>query len=289
MTQTTRIAGMALQSFAVALWLVACQAAAMAAPVEGTVTLNGQQIRISHVAAQMHDNVEGVVDMPLRIVFSDRPLPPGALDGGMALGVHQLARAGQLRGLMLRIDPAKPNQASLVLLDKPADARTGLAFASVSSSNEPAIAGLKMSGTSVSGSLVKAEFGEPPAALSYSLRFDTPLLREPAVTADLQAPALQSSVEFKLASAYAEAMARGDLKAVRGAASKAMRAEIDAMVAAAGESVAVERMKKGGVAARAQLAKFKRMVERGSRAMLVVDNDRYLTLSKEDGEWKMGS
>lgn len=271
---------------AVVVW----QPLASAAPaVEGTVTLNGQQIRISHIAAQMHDNAEGVVEMPLRIVFSDRPVPPGALDGGMALGVQQLARAGLLRGLMLRIDPAKPNQASLTLLDKPADARTSLAFASVSSSDQPAIAGLKMSAKAVSGSLVRAEFGEPPAALSYSLKFDTPLLPEPAVTADLQAPALKSSVEFKLAAAYADAMARGDLQAVRGAASKALRAEIDAMVGAAGEGVAVERMKRGGAAAKAQLAKFKRMVERGSRAMLVVGNDEYLTLSKEDGEWKMGS
>ena len=61
------------------------------------------------------------------------------------------------------------------------------------------------------------------------------------------------------------------------------------MVAAVGEGVAAERMKKGGVAARAQLAKFKRMVEPGSRAMLVVGNYEYLTLPKEDGEGKMGS
>lgn len=285
-----RIVDIIFPKLLTAIAIVALQPLASAAPAAfGSVTLNGQQIRIAHIAAQMHDNAEGVVELPLRIVFSDRPVPPGALDGGMALGVQQLARAGQVRGLMLRIDPAKPNQASLTLLDKPVDERTSLAFASVSSSDQPVIVGLKMSGTSASGSLAKAEFGEPPAALAYSLKFDTPLWREPAVTADLRAPALTSSTEFKVASAYADAMARGDLKAVRGATSKALRAEIDAMVAAAGEGVAVDRMKKGGVAAKAQLAKFRRMVERGSRAMLVVGNDEYLTLSKEDGEWKMGN
>ncbi|MCE9658543.1 MAG: hypothetical protein K8R60_08280 [Burkholderiales bacterium] len=263
--------------------------AGAAASVEGSVTLNGQTVRITHVAAQLHDNAEGVFDRPLVLVFADRPVPAGALDGGMALGVHKLAREGQLRGLMLRIDPGKPSEASMVLLDKPADARTSLAFVSVSGSEGPVIAGLKLDGAAVSGSLKRAASGEPPASLGYTLRFDAPLQREPAPTADLQAAALKASPQYKAAAAYAEAMAKGDLKAVRLAASPAMLEQIDGMVAAAGEAAAIERMKKGGVSARAQLAKFKRMVERGNRAMLVVDNYEYLTLVKEGADWKMGS
>jgi hypothetical protein len=286
----TRLTDTVFPSFVAAAAIVAMQPlAAAAAPVEGSVTLNGQTVRISHVAAQLHDNAEGVVDRPLVLVFADRPVPAGALDGGMAIAVHRLARDGQLRGLMLRIDPGRPNEASMVLLDKPADARTALAFASVSDSDAPVIAGLKLGGATVSGSLSHAAFGEPPASLAYTLRFDAPLTREPAPTADLAAAALKTSPQYKAAAAYAEAMARGDLKAVRLAASPAMLEQIDGMVAAAGQAAAIERMKKGGIAAKAQLDRFKRMVERGTRAMLVVGPYEYLTLVKEQGEWKMGS
>jgi hypothetical protein len=286
----TRIIDTVFPSLVAAAAIVALQPlAAAAGPVEGSVTLNGQKVRITDVAIRLHDNAEGVFDRPLVLVFADRPVPAGALDGGMAIGVHQLAREGQLRGLMLRMDPAKPAEASMVLLDKPADARTSLAFASVSGSDEPVIAGLKLGGSSASGSLKHAAFGEPPASLTYALRFDAPLTREPAPTADLQAAALKASPQYKVAAAYAQAMAKGDLKAVRLASSRAMLEQVDGMVAAAGEATAIERMKKSGVRSVAQLAKFKRMVERGTRAMLVVDNDEYLTLVKEGGDWKMGS
>lgn len=285
----TRIIDTTLPRLVTALALVALQGQAAAAPVDGTVTLNGKQVRVTHVAAQLHDNAEGVFDRPLTIVFADRPVPAGALDGGNALAVHKLAIAGELRGLMLRIDPNKPNEASLILLDKPADARTSLVSMSVAASDKPVIAGLRMSADKVAGSLERKEEGTELATVGYVLRFDTALLREPAPSANLQGAPLKASAPFKVATAYADAMVAGDMAAARRFMSKAMREQMDAMAAAVGNAELSARMKKGAPRSKAQLDRFTRLVERGSHAMLLVGADEYLTLSREDGEWKMGS
>jgi hypothetical protein len=265
-----------------------CRPAVVAAPVEGTVTLNGQSLRVGHVAARRHDNAEGVIDQPLLLVFSEQAVPAAALDGGMALGVHRMARAGQLRGFMLRFDSAKPGEASLVLLDSPADARTGLAFVSIAAT-EPVIGSLRLTADRIEGRLDRPPQGEPPASIGYALRFDAPLSQEPAVTADLSGAPMKASAEFKLVAAYADAMARGDLAAVRGMSGAALREQTDGLVAAVGEVQAIARMKKGGISATSQLARFQRLVERGGRATLIVGRHEYVTLAKDGGEWRMGS
>ena len=61
------------------------------------------------------------------------------------------------------------------------------------------------------------------------------------------------------------------------------------MIAAQGGPAVPAQMLKSGAREKAQLQKIKRLVERGSRAMLVVDTYEYLTMAREDGEWKMGS
>lgn len=280
------------EALAVSAFIALQPLAVNAAPVDGSVTLNGQAVRISQVAAQLHDNAEGVVRMPLVLVFSDRPLPPGALDGaGAATAVQQLARAGQVRGLLLRIDPVRPNEASYILLDKADDPCAWMASIAESDRGVPVIAGMKLGASTVSGRLDRppAAPGSTPVTLSYVLKFDAPLAREPAITADLAAPALQASPQYKLAAAYADAMAQGDAPALRRLSSAAMGEMTAAMFAAAGDAAAVERMKKGSVRAQAQLAKFKRLVERGPRAMLIVDTYEYLSFVKENGEWKLGS
>lgn len=99
------------------VWVVAAVAAfvpmatpavAIAAPVAGTAALNGKPIVLTHVLAKLHDNAEGVVGKPLLIVVADRPIPPGALNGIGETVASQLAMAGKLRGLLFRIDPARP-------------------------------------------------------------------------------------------------------------------------------------------------------------------------------------
>jgi hypothetical protein len=110
--------------------LLAVAAAAMlqqasAAPVEGTNTLNGKPIAAGHVLEKLRDNAEGVVGRPLLIAVTDRPIPPGALDGIGETVASQLALAGKLRGLPFRIDPARADELSMIVLDKPEEPGRG--------------------------------------------------------------------------------------------------------------------------------------------------------------------
>lgn len=262
--------------------------AVAAAPATGTVTLNGQKVVMSHAVALLHDNVEGTFREPLVIVISDRPVPPAALAGMAAFGVHELARAGKVRGLMVRLDPARPEQASFVLLDKPADERTSLGFASVQG-DSPVITGLSVKAGSVAGKLVREESGQPPAAYAAAVTFDAVRVPEPAVVADLKGAAMKTSPVWKLATNYVEAVGRGDVKAVQAIAAPAMRQQIDAMIAASGEAAVSTRLKADGPNQKRMLAQFKRLVDRGSSATLIVEPDWTLAATKVDGEWRIGN
>lgn len=273
-----------------ALTAVAMQSPASAASAEGSVELNGKAVRISHVVAQLHDNAEGVVKSPLMIVFADRPVPAGALDGaGAATALQQLARAGQLRGLLLRMDPARPNESSFVLLDKADDPRAWMASMTQSDQGVPVVAGMKLGPTSVSGTMKRQGGGDGPVTLGYALKFDAPVAREPAITADLKGADLRSSPQYKVAAAYADAMAKGDAAAVRKLSSPAMAEITQAMFDSAGAANGVARMKQGAAYSKAQLGKFVRLVERGPRAMLIVDGYEYVSFVKDGQDWKLGS
>jgi hypothetical protein len=47
-------------------------------------------------------------------------------------------------------------------------------------------------------------------------------------------------------------------------------------------------LKEVGITAKAQLAKVHRIVERGNRAALLIDQRAWMTMVKENGEWKSG-
>ena len=261
------------------------QQAAAAAPVEGTLTLNGKPIAVTHVLAKLHDNAEGVVGKPLLIVVADRPIPPGALDGLGENVASQMGLAGTLRGLLFRIDPAKPYEAALVVLDKPEEAGRGLGSVFIGSKEQPAVVGLLVGADKVSGSFVRPAGGAQAIEVSFSLKIAAPLMREPAITADLKGPAVKASPQYKASLAYAEAMSKGDLAAQTRLSSRAMN---ERMAMYPDRAAITARLKPVGATAKAQLAKVHRIVERGNRATLLIDQRAWMTMVKENGEWKSG-
>ncbi len=268
--------------------LAAVPAFASAAPVEGTVTIDGKAIRITHAAAQLNDNAEKLEVQPLTLVFADRPIPAGAIDGG-GWTLMRMAADGELRGVLLRIDPAMPQKASMVLLAKRADGQPGIVSAFVSSPEGPVVEGLKIGANTVSGSFVRKDYADMQLSLSHSVRFAMPLSHAPAIGTDLGAAQLKSSPQFKALAALADAMQRGDLATARRLHSTLARAELDAAAAATDSTVFTERMKKQGAYMKTQLPRYQRLVVRGPRATLIVKPDYFQTMTMEEGEWKMGS
>jgi len=272
----------------VAVSMVALHSLATAAPVEGTLTLNGRPIAVTHVVAKLHDNAEGVVGKPLLIVVADRAIPPGALDGIGESVASQLALVGKLRGLLFRIDPAKPYEASLIVLDKPEQADRGLGSVVIGSKEQPAITGLQIGGDKVSGALVRVPSEAQAIAVSFALKVAAPLVREPAITADLKGSAIKASPQYQAALAYADAMQKGDAAAMQRLTSRALNERMATLTTATGAAAMTERLKGVGATMKAQLSKVHRLVERGPRAALLIDTHAWITMVKEDGAWKSG-
>jgi hypothetical protein len=276
-----------------ALWLAGAVAASaatcFAAEVEGTLAIGGKPVAVKHVVAQLHDNAEGALRRPLRIVVADRPIPEGAIEGIGEIAATQLALEGKLRGVLLRIDPAKPYEASLIILDKPDEPQRGLTSLVIGSVQEPAISALKLSPTQVA--LAAARPASPANAVDvvFSLRIDTPLTREPPISADLRGDAVRASPHWRAAAAYAEAIGKGDLTATRRLQSRALNDRTDQLAAGASPAAMTARLKQIAPTMRAQLAKVHRIVERGGRrAALMIDENARITMVKESGEWKTG-
>jgi len=264
---------------------IVVSAAAAAAPVEGSITLKSKPIPAAHVLAKLHDNAEGVVTRPLLVAVTDRPLPPGALDGIGETVASQLALAGKLRGLLFRIDPARLDEAAVIVLDMPDVAGRNLSSLVVGTKEQPAVTRLKIGADRVSVAFARPTGGAQAVDLGFALKVEAPLTREPPVTADIGGPAIRSSPHYKAALAYAEAMKKGDVAAQSRLTSRAMN---ERMVSLPSPADMTERLKGVGATMLAQLAKVHRIVERGPRAAMLIDQRAWITMAKENGEWKSG-
>ncbi|HMB28663.1 MAG TPA: hypothetical protein VKS99_11185, partial [Blastocatellia bacterium] len=59
----------------------------------GSLRVNEKNITLHHAYAHLHDNAEGLLDKTerFRVLFTDREVPPNALDGIAFLPVMELA------------------------------------------------------------------------------------------------------------------------------------------------------------------------------------------------------
>jgi hypothetical protein len=80
-------------------------------------------------------------------------------------------------------------------------------------------------------------------------------------------------------------MRTGDVRAQVRLASRAMNARMDMYP---DRAAITERLKEVGAISATQLAKVHRIVERGDRAALLIDQRAWITMVKENGEWKSG-
>ncbi len=253
--------------------------------VAGRFVLDGATVALTHAAALLHDNAEGNVGRPLTLVLLDRPMPPGTLDGEGEKAVSRLASAGKLRGLMFQIDPSRPWQAALIVLGRPQRAEAGPGSVDIGSKEAPAVSGLMVYADQVQASLGLAAVDAKAMATSFKIFVRAPLVREPPVTVDVEGGAVTVSASWRAAKAYAEAMLAGDVARQERLASAALRSRIAAL---RDRPATPARIREAGGVMLAQLPRVHRLIERGDRAVLLVDSRAWLTMVKEGGEWKVG-
>ncbi len=142
----------------------------------GYVEIDGERIELREAFAHLHRNAEGLLSFTpeLRIVLADREVPQFSLAGLEALPVLELARTGQVRGLLIRLDPDESGTVQLTLLVPPQAPDGSLVTLHYGSPNHGVVRQLKLSPTRVGGTVACPATAE----LTCSVQFSAPVFNE---------------------------------------------------------------------------------------------------------------
>ena len=163
-------------------------------------------LTFSHAIALELDNAEGFRQSAreYRVLLSDRDVPIGALYGLAFPPVWSMAKKGEVRGLLLSIDPEDRNSAVVTVFAPP---EPGYSFTTWTLTNSEGVwERLDSSATRITGALREG------VSERMTLQFSAPVFTD-AVEADLKGAAARASEPVKVLLARAEAMRRGDMAA----------------------------------------------------------------------------
>lgn len=265
-----------------------------AGTVQGTLSINGKPVGISHAYVHLHNNEEKVISRPreLRILLADREVPSDALNGVGFSPIWDLAREGKVRGILMELDPAKPDNLNIVILDKPSEPGHSLATLSLSRTGTKMFKQWTLTPKRLTAAIDhedsnsgnSRESGLP--SVSFSVSFDAPVVMEPSVTADLKGAAARSSPQVQALAAKADALIRSDMAALRKNNTQRANRRLDTYppeVLAQFKTVG----KQAGIEQKKTLARVQRVVVRGKRAIVILSPNEWATVAFEDGKWKV--
>ncbi|HEY8460128.1 MAG TPA: hypothetical protein VIM99_07090 [Blastocatellia bacterium] len=254
----------------------------------GSLKINEKNITLRHAYAHLHDNAEGMLDETerFRVLLTDREVPPNALDGIAFLPVMEMARQGQVQGLMFEMDPEDPNNVMMTLLQPPSGSGRFLFRQSISASGEDLFKDWKLADNRVSGAIERSAEREPGMAdfpaVNLSVRFSAPVFNEPKVTADLKGKAAKDSPQARLLFAKADALAKGDFAAAQKICTDRANRWNKAFLGSAKSDL----LSKQAAEMKKSLQKIQRVVERGDRAVVILSGKQWFSFVREGGEWK---
>lgn len=228
----------------------------------------------SHAIALDIDNTEGLLDTPreMRVLLTDRELPASALYGQSFPPVWTMAQQGEVRGLLLRFDPADRNTLVITVLAKP---EPGYSLSTLTLSNSEGVwARLDASSTRIVGEL------KPDASEKAQLKFSAPVFTDP-VEADLKGPAAAATEPVRVLVARAEAMARGDFAAAAALSTEASAARMKDLPPEFRKMAAKELPKLVG-----RLKATRRVVIRRETAVVMLAPGEYASAARVGGVWK---
>lgn len=258
---------------------------------QGSLAVNQEIIALTQGYAHLHDNAEGLLNRPkeLRILLTDREVPQESLRGIAFLPVHDLAKQGQVRGLLIRLDPKDHRSVLVTLLYPPANERETFPTQTLRSSGQKLPIKLKISDNRVTGEVhYPAEGERDPIGLpklNYAVKFSAPLFHELTITADLKGKAAQDSPQVRLLREKARALAKGDFEAVHRISTKRANRQTQVFLAEAG-SEAKSLAEKAVADLERSIRLIRRVVVRGERAVAIFSKTQWSNFVQEGGEWK---
>jgi len=254
----------------------------------GALQVNEKKITLRHAYAHLRDNAEGLLDHPkeLRVLLTDREVPPDALVGIAFLPVTELARQGQAQGLLFEMDPGNPNEVVMTLLYPPKETgqmliRQTLSVTGKELFNDWSYASQRVTGAIEHRDEDKSSLPEFPA-ISYSVRFNAQVFDEPPITADLKGKAAHDSPQARVLSELAEALSKGDIATARKLSSERASHRSEGILA----RVKADFLVRQAAEMKKAIQKIQRVVERGDYAVAICPGKQWFTLVREGGEWK---
>jgi len=256
---------------------------------QNVLTVNGENIPLTHFSAHLHDNAEGQLRFrkELHILLYDREVPADALNGLLFdMPVEAMAKVGEVRGLLIKLDPDDLDEALVALLMKSDNPMQPRVTQTLSSSKKDVIKDFAMSAGAVSGSIEHRDNGEPAFAdmpiMSYSVSFKAQVTNEPAITADLKGKDAQNSPFAKLVYKKGEVLEKGDIESLKALTSKQANIRNEVYL---NNPEFLSSAQSFGAEMKGSIKSITRLVERGNRAVLIFE-DGSMNFVKEGNEWK---
>jgi hypothetical protein len=254
----------------------------------GSLRVNEKTITLRHAYAHLHDNAEGLLDKTerFRVLFTDREVPANALDGIAFLPVMELAKQGRVQGLMFEMAPDDPDHVVMTLLLPPSGPGRFLIRQTINVDGDDLFKEWSLTDQRVVGAIERSEEREPGLAdfpaISYSVKFESPIFNEPQISADLKGRAALDSPQARLLFEKADALAKGDWAAAQKVSTDRANRWNQAFLA--GERA--DSLAKTAAEMKKSLQKIQRVVERGDRAIVILPGKKWFSFVREGGEWK---
>lgn len=274
-----------MKLFLVTALLVLGHVSAVGQDIQGTLTVNGKMIPIRHVYALIHDDAEGLLLYPkqLRILLTDREVPPASLFGISFLPIVDLANQGGAQGVLLQFNPDDRADVEFNLFVKGGGFQTVLDRINTKQ--------LEMTAEQVTGSVQYRDaetslYSDIRPNVRFEFKFSTPLLYEPPVTSELKGKAALNSPQMRALSAIIDAMIEGDMAKLLSHSSEKAKITINTKYVGRGGAPARAQIRKFAAETKRLFAKVLRIVVRGNRATVIFPDRLAFNLIFEGGQWK---
>jgi hypothetical protein len=232
-------------------------------------------VAFTHAIALERDNTEGLMDHArvYRVALTDREVPVSALYGQAFPPIWHMATRGQVKGVLIKIDPDDRTAIVVTVLAPP---EPGYSLANITISNSEGLwARLDASATRINGDL------KPEASEKLTVHFSAPVFND-RVVADLKGPAAAAAEPTKAILARAEAIVRGDMAAALALSTEASGARLRELPPEAAPMIRRELPKLV-----ARLKSARRVVVREQTAVIFLGPNEYATAVRQDGVWKV--
>lgn len=259
---------------------------------EGTLSVGQASVELKAAYATQYLNEEGLADGPeLRILLTDRKVDADLLTGPEAGSVERAARKGEVRGILLRLDPARLAAAPVrgTLLMQPARAADSLMHFTVTGESGGFDA-LQVGKDRVQGTASFRSSGGDGPAFGYRVAFSAPL-RQDRPDARLIGQRAQDSPQAKAVLAFERALLDGDMATVSAHTTPERFRGLDGDFARVGPVAFLEQVRLQLPETAVRQRQIREVVIHGRRAWVVMvkeDGTRTIAdLVHVDGVWKV--